>query len=323
MKKIIGVGVDLGGTFIKYALGSDDGRIFLEKKCQTDSQSNKTRILNQISEVVKDMIAEGRARKLKPTVVGIGTPGSVDIRNGYLMGSTPNFRNWKNVNISDVISERSSLPVFVDNDANLMAFAESKFGAGKNHQHIICLTIGTGIGGGIIINGELFRGSRYAGAELGHMSIKVDGVKCRCGGRGCLESYASASAMIKYFQKKSNASGKFVAEKDLSVKYIFELYKKADRVAVDTIEESTYYLGRGIANLINIFNPSIIIIGGGVAESGNDYINVLKKVAFQYSMENARRRVRIVGARLGNKAGCLGAIAFAAEQLQKRSKRKK
>ncbi len=321
MKKVIGVGVDLGGTFIKYALGTNDGKIFLEKSCPTDSQSNKTRILNQISEAVKDMVAEGRARKLKPVVVGIGTPGCVDIEKGYLLGSTPNFRNWKNVNISEEISQRVSLPVFTDNDANLMAFGELKFGAGKNYQNIICLTIGTGIGGGIIIDGDLFRGSRYAGAELGHMTIKVNGIQCRCGGRGCLENYASAGAMIKYFRKKLRVAGKFIPEKDINVRSIFDLYKKDDPVALDTIEKSTYYLGRGIANLINIFNPTIIIIGGGVAESGNDYIKMLKKTAFQFSMENSMRGVKIVGAKLGNKAGYLGAISFAAEQLEKRSKK--
>jgi glucokinase len=202
-----------------------------------------------------------------------------------------------------------------------MAIGEAKFGAGIGHQHIICLTIGTGIGGGIIVNGELFRGSNYSGAELGHMSIKHDGINCRCGGKGCLERYASASAMIESFRKKMISHTSTSEKENIDVKHIFMQMKSGNLQAAEIIEKSTYYLGRGIANLINIFNPTIIIIGGGVAEAGKAYLRKVEDVAFHYAMDSAKENVKIVGAKLGNKAGCLGALSFGFSRLTHEAKR--
>jgi len=313
MKKRIGIGVDLGGTFIKYALGDEDGTIIKKGKMPTDAGARNEVILDHMAEAIKEMKMAAGDYGYQPVVVGVGTPGCVDVEKGVLRGGTPNFRHWIRVPIAEELNKRTGLPVFVDNDANVMALAEAKFGAGRGHENVICLTIGTGIGGGIIINQKLYRGSNFAGAEPGHMSIKHDGRNCRCGGKGCLELYASATAMINHFRKISKKAGRAV-DKEINVKKIFELFAAGNRLAEETIELSSYYLGRGIANLMNIFNPTRIIIGGGVAGAGEVYLKRVQKAAFAFAMAEACKGTRIVSARLGNNAGYLGSISFAFSQ---------
>jgi glucokinase len=318
MKKKIGIGIDLGGSSLKYALGNAQGEIFKKGIRPSHAIEGTDIILSEISQAIIEMINHAKSLRLKPIVVGMGTPGAVDVTTGYLKGSTPNFKFWHDVPIKSELEKKIDIPVFVDNDANLMALGEAKFGAGIGHQNIICLTIGTGIGGGIVLNGELYRGSNFAGAELGHTTIKYDGLKCRCGGKGCLERYASASAMIDLFYKKSRLNSLPVEKEKINVKYIFQQRKLGNTLATEIIEKSTYYLGRGLANFINIFNPTIIIIGGGVAEAGKEYLREVEEVAFHYAMDCAKENVKIVGAKLGNRAGSLGALGFAFDQLASR-----
>jgi glucokinase len=315
MKKRIGIGIDLGGSSIKFALGTEQGEILKRGKRPSYAQEDYPIILDEISKAINDLVVYAKSIGKKVSAIGIGTPGSVDVTSGFLKGSTPNFRYWKKVPIKKELEQKVGLPVFVDNDANLMALGEARFGAGIGHKNIICLTIGTGIGGGIILNGELFRGSNFAGAELGHTTIKYNGVDCRCGGKGCLEKYASASAMIDQFYKKSRGQGYPVYKDELNVKYIFKQMESGNSLAKEVIENSTYYLGRGLANFMNIFNPTIIIIGGGVAEAGRAYLKRIKNIAFKYAMDCSRENVIIAGAKLGNKAGYMGAISFALNQL--------
>jgi glucokinase len=315
MKQKIGIGIDLGGASLKYALGTDLGEILKEGRRPSHATKRAEIIINEITQAILEMVSYAKTVGLKPSVIGLGTPGSVDVERGFLKGSTPNFKYWYDIPIKDEIEKKVHLPVYIDNDANLMAIGEAKFGAGIGHQNIICLTIGTGIGGGVILNGEIFRGSNYSGAELGHTTIKHDGQKCRCGGKGCLERYASASAMIELFYKKSLTQFSPVEKEKINVKYIFNQRKSGNPLAVEIIEKSTYYLGRGIANFINIFNPTIIIIGGGVAEAGKTYLKKVEEVAFHYAMDCAKKNVKIVGAKLGNRAGCLGALSFACDQI--------
>ena len=266
MRSKIAVGIDLGGSSIKYALGTEDGDILKTDRRPSRATEGPEIILSEISEAITEMGHHANSIGVKVSAVGIGTPGAVDVSAGFLKGSTPNFRFWQNVPIKMKLEKKSDLPVFVDNDANVMALGEAKFGAGIGYQNIICLTIGTGIGGGIIINGDLFRGSNFAGAELGHITIKHDGLKCNCGGRGCLEKYASATAMIKEYHKLSGHT-KREKKNQVDVRTIFKKMKSGDPIAKKVVDKSTYYLGRGLANYINIFNPERIIIGGGVAEA--------------------------------------------------------
>ena len=311
------IGVDLGGTAIKYALGTAAGKIIKEDKRPTNAEAAKEDILNDLKNAITNMKEYAQIQGYQPQAVGLGTPGSVDIRTGFLMGSTPNFRHWRDVEIKKELERRVGLPVFVDNDANLMALGETRFGAGIGHQNIICLTIGTGVGGGIIIDNNLYRGYRCAGAELGHMSIELEGLQCNCGGKGCLEAYASATAILRNFKRHYEKNNIPFNSKKMDVRYIFQLYRKNDTIARQVIDEACHYLGRGLATLINIFNPSMFIIGGGVAEAGEIYLSKVRETAYLYAMEKPREGVQIVGAKLGNKAGYLGAISFALESVGK------
>lgn len=317
----VGIGVDLGGTSIKYALATESGQILKDGHRPSYAQSDKQSILNNLAGVIDEMQTWARAEDLKPEVVGIGTPGNINIETGLLMGSTPNFRDWRSVNISGELQKRIRLPVFADNDGNVMALGEARFGAGRNFRNMICITVGTGIGGGIIIDGSLYRGAYYAGAELGHAVIDIEGIPCNCGSRGCLEMYASATAMIRRFAEFCRHDQVPCDEENLNAAYIFDLYRTGNQSAKRAIDDAIYFLGRGLASFINIFNPEIIIVGGGVAEAGDMFLNGIREVTFRYAMAKPSEHVRIERALLGNRAGFLGALTFAFEQLdQKRNK---
>jgi glucokinase len=314
-KQNIGIGLDLGGTSLKYALCTIDGDIITQGKRPSYAQDNPEKILKNMVEAIIEMKVYAERSGLTPRVVGLGSPGSIDIDRGFLHGSTPNFRFWKNVAIAEELKQRIKLPVFVDNDANMMAFGEFRFGAGRKYRNIICLTIGTGIGGGIFINGQLYRGAACAGSELGHSTVVIDGIACNCGGNGCLEQYASATAIVRQYEAYARDSQIKLNDRHKDVQFLFELYREKDTHARRAIDEAIYYLGRGVASFINIFNPEIIIIGGGVAESGSFYIDKVRQIASKFAMESSLKDVKLVAASLGNTAGYLGAVAYAFERL--------
>lgn len=302
------IGLDLGGTAIKYGICDNNGVVKKEFISETKSDDPVDLILKIIQNSISEALKYTKKEKIKISAIGLGTPGCVDINNGYLMGNTPNFKYWRDVDIKKYLAKHFDIPIFIDNDANAMAFGEFLFGAGKNFSDIICITLGTGIGGGIIINKKLFRGSRFAGAELGHMSIHYDGKKCRCGGTGCWELYASATAMIENYISKSSTT------KSITTREIFNQYKKGDELACEVVQHEVEMIAAGIANLVNIFNPERIIIGGGLSQAGQWFIDKIKKVLKKRAMKESLNSVKIFSAELGNKAGWLGAAALAYKQ---------
>lgn len=302
------IGVDLGGTAIKYGICDNEGIIEKEFLAESRADDSPEMILNKIKESISEALIDAYNNQQEISGIGLGTPGCVDIETGYLRGSTPNFKFWKDVAIKKPLESQFNIPVFVDNDANAMAYGEYLFGAGKNCENAICITLGTGIGGGIIINQQLFRGSNYAGAELGHMSICHNGKKCRCGGIGCWEQYASAPAMIGNYQLLNPDTG------SITPREIFAQYQNSDPVATRVIDEEIKMVGAGLASLVNIFNPQRIIIGGGLSEAGQWFIDRIAAEVERRSMEQSLKSVEIVPAKLGNKAGWLGAAALAWRQ---------
>lgn len=317
MTERVGIGIDLGGTSVKYALATESGRVLKEGVKPSHAQADIRSILENLSAAADEMKSFAENEGLQAEVVGIGTPGNVNIETGMLMGSTPNFLAWRDVSISEEMQKRTSLPVFADNDGNLMALGEAKLGAGRGCKNLICITVGTGIGGGIVLNGSLYRGSAYAGAELGHAVIDTEGIKCNCGSRGCLEMYASATAMIRRYTEYCQRDKVKQENKQPDAAYLFDIYEKGNDQAKQAIDESIYFLGRGLASFINIFNPEMIIIGGGVAEAGDLFINGIRKITFQYAMEKPAENVRIERALLGNRAGYLGAMTFAFGEMDR------
>ena len=302
------VGLDLGGTNIKSGVGLRDSTIIWESVQPTDATASPEKILNDLAIAAQQALKVAKQQNGNPIAIGVGTPGSVDVQNGFLKGGTPNFKSWKNVPIKAELEKILQLPVYVDNDANMMAYGEFRFGAGRGKNKIVTITLGTGIGGGIVLDGKLFRGHNCAGSEIGHMSICYNGKKCRCGGTGCWEVYASATAMLENFRQWSD--GREVT----NTKEIFQLYHDGDAVARRVVEQEIEMVAVGTASVINIFNPEIFIIGGGVSEAGDWFIEKIRERVKDYAMPEALKGVQIVRAQLGNRAGWLGAAIFALEE---------
>ncbi|MBN2355944.1 ROK family protein [candidate division KSB1 bacterium] len=306
------IGLDLGGTFLKYALGTADGTIFYKNKIPSNAKKGGAAIFSAMFAAVADLLKQAESSNLKVKAIGCGSPGAVDFDRGKIIGNTPNLRDWADADIRGRLSSRFHLPVWADNDANLMALAECRYGAAKGYRYVIALTLGTGIGGGIFIGDELYRGARFAGSEIGHMSIKYDGIPCNCGGIGCIEAYASAPAMVKSYIEKLSRSD-LPIPKTVNTELVFAQAQQGQMEAISVIDETCHYLGAAIGNVVNIFNPEIIVIGGGVADAGDQFIAQIWQQTQKYAMAAALRGVKLVRAQLGNNAGMIGAIALAAD----------
>jgi len=311
-KKELFIGMDLGGSFIKYAIGDRQGNLlYADKKPSRADQSQDT-IFSVIYSIVDDLLMHQERLHGQIVAIGFGSPGSVDFEHGRLIGATPNINDWTDADIRGRLEARYGLPTWVDNDANVMALAEARVGAARGKANVIALTLGTGIGGGILIAGEVYRGSDYAGAELGHMSINFLGPKCNCGNFGCIEQYASAPAMLRLYGQKLHEQNLPVPV-ELSTFLLFEQVASGQAAAVETVQEVCAYLGYALANLVNIFNPDVIVIGGGVADADIDLMQQIEKVMKQRALPPAVRHVQVKRAELGNRAGQVGAIMLAAD----------
>ena len=241
--------------------------------------------------------------------IGLGTPGIVDETNRIVLGGAENIIGWENIDVASLMEKQMSLPVVVGNDANLMGLGETKYGAGRGCTHVVFLTVGTGIGGAVIIDGKLFNGYANRGTELGHVPLIANGEHCACGAVGCLEHYASTSALTRRFSilaKEQNLS----FDTEINGELIVRLYHEDFPLAVECMNEHFYYLGRGIAGFVNIFSPQRIVIGGGVAESGSFYLEKIRAVVKKHVIADCALNTKIVAAGLGNKAGLIGAASL-------------
>ena len=308
------IGVDLGGTNIKYGIVSGKGEILHKGILPVQSHLGREAILNNMNRAVFQCLDFAKKKKIKIRGIGVGSPGTVNLETGKIEGSCPNLPQMVNVGLKKWLSRYFELPIHADNDANLMALAEHKFGAAKGYQYALCLTIGTGIGGGIILDDELFHGSNYAGAEFGHMTICYNGRKCNCGGIGCLETYASAPAMIKETKKLLHRNKQSIIHRlikddldKLTPEIIFEAERKGDHLAAGIINQTCIYLGAGIASAVNLLNPQVVVIGGGVSEGGNDFIKRIEREVKKRAFPSATKNLKVVKAQLGNDAGFIGA----------------
>jgi len=308
------IGVDLGGTNIKFGIVSGTGAILHKGMLPVQSHLGREAILNNINRAVFQSLSFADKKKIKIRGIGVGSPGTVNLVTGKIEGSCPNLPQMVNVGLKKWLSRYFKLLIHADNDANVMALAEHKFGAAKGYHHALCLTLGTGIGGGIILDGELFHGSNYAGAEFGHMTICYKGRKCNCGSIGCLEMYASAPAIVEDTKILLHKNKKSIIHKlvksdlsGLTPKIIFEAERKGDSLATEVINQTCIYLGAGIASAVNLLNPQVVVIGGGVSEGGNNFIKRIEKEVKKRAFPSATKNLKVVKAQLGNDAGFIGA----------------
>ena len=297
------IGIDLGGTFVKYALLSESGQILFDGKLPIGGKATREDTLNTIQQSIQNVVDEAADKKIEIKGIGIGSPGI--IYKGVVLGGADNLDRWENIDLGSIYSDKFGMSVFVDNDANVMGLGEVAFGAAKDCTDVIFITVGTGIGGAIVINGQLYGGYKNRGAELGHITIKHDGIECNCGGRGCLEAYASTTALIQQYTERTGKDATTI-----DGYYIVEKFKENEPEAVECLQNHTAYLGHGIAGFINTFAPQKVVIGGGISEAGQFYIDMIKKSAFRFAMPDCSVNTDIVSALLGNNAGSMGAASL-------------
>lgn len=306
------IGIDLGGTNIKYALINSDGEILYESICSTGAENGRNAVIENLRSCIAEVENVAISENNNIIGVGIGTPGIID--NGLVLGGAENLPEWESLPLSGILGRGFDFPIFVDNDANLMGLGEVRFGAKKDLQDVIFITVGTGVGGAMVLNGTLYGGHRNRGAELGHIIVNPDGEICPCGARGCLEAHGSVTALIRDYKTLCNE--KQILKNKIDGRYIVERYKKNEKEAIAAMNLHFDYLAMGIASFINIFSPQMVVIGGGIAEAGDFYINEIKKRAMKMAMKETRIFTKITKAKLGNQAGFYGAAALVYDKAE-------
>ncbi|MEN3043135.1 MAG: ROK family protein [Fervidobacterium sp.] len=307
------VGIDLGGTFFKVGLVEvETGKIKNKIEQETNVQDGREKVIERMAKAVLD-ITKGSDY----LGVGIGSPGSIDHDKGIVRFS-PNFPDWVDFELGEMLSSKLGKPVYVENDANAFVLGEKWFGAGKGHNHIVALTLGTGVGGGVISHGMLITGHNGIGTELGHVIIEPKGPQCGCGNYGCLEALASATAIRRMAiegQKKFPESIIFKSEK-IDAKAVFDAAKKGDLLGKSIVEIVINALAIGISNFIHIFNPEVVVIGGGVSRAGEILFNPLREKVEHLVMPSFKGTYEIMQSPLFEEAGILGAASVILQNLK-------
>lgn len=311
------LGIDLGGMSIKAGICNDNGEILVKDTCPTVRDEDGDRILNDMASLCLKVINEANLTVDDIEYAGIASPGSADSERGLIIyAATLPFLNYP---IADKLSEKTGIKkVYIDNDANAAAKGEATYGAAKGYKDSLFITIGTGVGGGIIIDNKIYSGFNFSGAELGHIVIVKDGDECPCGRKGCLESYASATALIKQTKAKmledKNSALWDICEGDIervNGKTVFDAMLLNDASAKEVYRGYIEYLACGLVNFINIFQPEVLSIGGGISKQGDILIDPLTEIIKreQYS-RYSEKQTMIKIAELGNDAGIIGAASL-------------
>lgn len=308
------IGIDVGGTNVKIALVDDNGKIIYSNSVPTYAKMGYEYTVNNIKQAIRDLMKETNTTTSDIEGIGFDFPGQVDCKTGVVK-LAPNIPGWVNVPIAQMIEDEFHIPTRIDNDVRCAALGELKFGAGKGCENFICITVGTGIGSGIVINSKVVRGATNAAGELGHIKLQMNGGPiCGCGDTGCLEAFASGPAIVAMAQEyiKGGKSTKFremaAAEGGEITPYmVAKAAEEGDPVAKRIFEIVGEYIGIGLTSVINLLNPEKVIIGGGVAESGELLLAPIRKTIKERAMVVAGNAVEIVPAQLGNSAGVIGA----------------
>ncbi len=299
-------GIDIGGTTVKIGLFSTGGEIIDKWEIKTRTENQGENILPDISEAILGKLEEKRIQKSDVNGVGIGVPAPV--KADGIVKNTVNL-GWKYKEVKTEMEALSGLRTEVGNDANVAALGEMWLGAGKGQENMIMVTLGTGVGGGIIVEGKPLVGAHGAGGEIGHICMNYEETDhCGCGNTGCLEQYASATGIVRLAEKRlaQDERETVLREEPISSKSVFDALKAGDEVAADIVEEFSRYLGYGLANLAAVTDPSVIVIGGGVSNAGDILLYYVKKY-FQEKAFFANKNTEFILATLGNSAGICGA----------------
>lgn len=313
------LGIDPGGTKIALAAVNRRGAILLRSEVPSPAMDGNA-MLRALLELVAGGVASCAADDLHVKAIGIGAAGFILHHQGLLVES-PNIA-WSMLPLRDIVAERTGLPTFLDNDANVAAIGERFAGAARDVDDFVYLTVGTGIGGGAFIGGEVFRGHKWSAAEFGHITIEANGPECACGRRGCLEALASGTAMERRAVSVARENpGSLLYELSVSKpelvsgEAVSQAAQKGDPAALAAFADVAYYLGLGIVNLILIFDPEMVVLGGGVSRSGHLLLDGVRRTVAEHGIASVVRDVEIVVSTVGNDAGMMGAAVMAWEGI--------
>jgi glucokinase len=306
------IGVDIGGTKIAAGVVDEEGTILQTRQVPTPPTPEA--VIDAIADTVRN-VSEGHDVE----AVGIGAAGYVDDKRATVLFA-PNV-NWRHEKLKDKVEQRVGLPVVVENDANAAAWGEYRFGAGQGHEDVVCITLGTGLGGGIIIGGRLHRGRFGVAGEFGHIRVVPDGLLCGCGSQGCWEQYASGRALVRYARQRAVAAPENAkillglgdgTPEAIEGRHISQAARQGDPVAVDSFRELARWAGAGLADLASLFDPSAFIVGGGVSDEGELVLEPIRKSFRRWLVGGQwRSHAQVVAAQLGGKAGLVGAADLA------------
>lgn len=304
------IGIDVGGTNVKIALVNDKGNILYSNSVPTRAEMGYEYTVNNIKQAIRDLITETKVTNIEG--IGFDFPGQIDYQRG-IVRLAPNIPGWVNIPISEIIEKEFGISTRIDNDVHCAALGELKFGAGKGCENFICMTVGTGIGSGIVINGKLVRGASNAAGELGHIKLQMNsGPLCGCGDYGCLEAFASGPSIVAMAEEyilggKSTKYREMSSGGEITPYIVAEAAKQGDPVARRIFTTIGEYIGIGLTSVVNLLNPEKIIIGGGVADAGEILLEPIRNTIKKRAMIVAGQAVEIVPAKLANTAGVIGA----------------
>lgn len=302
------LGIDLGGTTTKIGLFTIIGKLINKWEIPTNVQNNGSLIVHDMTKSIEEQLLSLYIKKSEIKGVGVGAPGAVNIETGVIYEAVN--LGWKVFPLKDELEKNLGLSVAVDNDANCAALGEMWMGAGQGAKDMVCVTLGTGVGGGIITNGQVVHGIKGAGGEIGHItSVPENGFPCNCGKSGCLETVASATGILRIAKEAlSNYTGDtLLSESNLSAKEVFEAAEKGDILANQVIKKVAFYLGLALSHLGNTLNPERIVIGGGVSRAGDLLLTPVTQHFYNFSFPTVQQSTKLSIATLGNDAGIYGA----------------
>ena len=316
------IGIDLGGTNIAIGIVNEDYSILKKGSVPTDSHRPWQDIVKDMASLIEKLMKETGTTMDEIKEIGIGSPGTPDIEKGVVLYS--NNLGWDMVPLREELNKYIDKPVYLDNDANCAALGEFLAGAASGLDSAVILTFGTGIGGGVILNDRIWSGFNYAGGELGHVVIKTGGQPCTCGRNGCWDAYASMTGVIRQGNEAADAHPESELAKlrasgtKLNGRNIFEVAKAGDDVAQQVVDQFIFYIAEGVVNVINIFQPEAVVIGGAIANEGDYVLEPLRKYAKRDVFCKQVKLPQIIRAKLGNDAGIIGA-AFVGDYQSKKT----
>lgn len=312
------MGIDLGGTHIRVALANQHGIILTRRRVRTPVAEGRAAIMSCLIGLVEQLGSEVS----ELTAIGVGAPGLVDMQAGSIKHA-PTLPGWRDVSLAHMLRERMGVPVFLANDASLAALGEYTYGAGKGLQHFLYLTVSTGIGAGIIVDGQLVLGLHGSAGEVGHMIVEPGGAICACGGRGHLETLASGTAIARLAREALATGQQSLLQQQqesgptgITAADIAQAAEQGDALALDLLKNAGRYLGYAVINLVHLFNPQMIAIGGGVSSANELVFGPMREVVYTGLMPAFQRDFQLVKATLGDDAGIIGAIEFARREIK-------